>query len=566
MAFFDFLTSPKQDTADLQREQADLRKKKLQPQAEPFQDDEALRLSQHQGEEARAQQTQSVQGAVNANKSAKMAQQGLMQDYDRAVGDAYAVLENTTGSFSKQGAFNRPSEDSLRQVQQVKQAITKKADPMALADDFSRLSQNLEFSPEERKAFAGVSAMFVRASKSRDMAAASGEAPQIQPSPESLAQAQAKVEALARQEEAARQKLQTLGVTNPQRQATQNAVLELAKERQETERNLKHFSQQEAAKAAQPQPQSTTPPLQADIKKNSASGGRKEEDLRLAVVGAMRKAEQEHGLELGDLVGNEVDYATALRTMLPVLDPSGKVQAEMLALAMKQKQGGQIQQQPTEPGSQQAPAESDATLAELKMKQAERRALLGGLGQDPSAQNWLSAIVTILLSAAIGSERALRVMGYASRTNTLKYQLDILNQEIEEDMALLKEQRQSEREIKREAARRMTRQEDQNEQRKWELGKMVFQHQLIIKRNEQKGNPETSLMKKLSAEFQRSLGIASKYSKPPYLNQFGEWTDPRGKAEFERYMKKAAELDAMLREIGGTAEPEEGGVSMEDDE
>ena len=95
---------------------------------------------------------------------------------------------------------------------------------------------------------------------------------------------------------------------------------------------------------------------------------------------------------------------------------------------------------------------------------------------------------------------------------------------------------------------------------------MMLQHNLIIKRNEQKGNPETGLMKKLSAEFTRSLGLASKYSKAkddPFVDDAEKL---KAKTEFERYMKKAAELDAMLREIGGTAEPEEGGVSMEDDE
>lgn len=297
-------------------------------------------------------------------------------------------------------------------------------------------------------------------------------------------------------------------------------------------------------------------PLEASISKNLAGGGRTEESFRLAVVGALKQAEKGAGFELGDL-DKEVPFPVAMRTLLPVLDPSGKVTQEMVGLVMKQRATGQQPQGGQEAGGGTVPAESDATLSELKMKQAERRDLLLSLGRDPSSQNWLSAIVTILLSAAIGSERALQVMGYASKTNSLKLQLDILNQEINEDIALLRDQRQGEREMKREAARRLQRTQDEQEVWRRQVGMALLNHKLIIERNEKKGNPETALMKKLQASYQRAVGMAAKYS-GEMQNEFAP-TDKRdqARANFNFYMKKAADLDMQLDDMGGDVLEEE---------
>ena len=82
-------------------------------------------------------------------------------------------------------------------------------------------------------------------------------------------------------------------------------------------------------------------------------------------------------------------------------------------------------------------------------------------------------------------------------------------------------------------------------------------HKLIIERNSKKGNPETSLMKKLQASYQRAVGMAAKYS-GEMQNEFAP-TEKRDAARrnFDFYMKKAAALDMQLEEMGGEVLEEE---------
>lgn len=555
MGFFDFLSAPKQDSPKLYTEQGAVKKKLIPPGEDgadsqtQYETEEALRHSQAENKAARSGEASTLEGASNANKSAGMAQEGLIKDYDRARGDALTVLQNVYGGMKGSGPFD--SEGRKRgygDIVAVQKAVTSKAHPLALAEDFDRLAGNNEFRPDERKAFAGVASMFRRSSQSRDAAAVAGEAPKVVPPQEAIQQAQAKAETLRRQEEEARNRLGTMGVTNPLRAGTQNAILEIAKEREALEGKLKEF----ATKQEAPQTFSSAPPLDADIKRNLAGGGRTEESFRLAVVGALKQAEKGAGFEIEGLDA-QVPFSNAFQTLLPVLDPSGKITRELVDLAVKQKGP---QKDPKSEGSAPSP-ESDATLAELKMKQQERRDLILGLGKDPAAQNWLSAIVTILLSAAIGSEKALRVMGYASRTNTLKYQLDILNQEINEDISLLREQREGEREMKREAARRLQRQEDDAAVWKRQLGMKMLDHKLIIERNQKRNNPETDYMKKLSSAFQRATAMAAKFSSTMNDPFADEAVKESARKAFEQYMIKASELDAQLNEMSNGVLEEE---------
>ena len=109
----------------------------------------------------------------------------------------------------------------------------------------------------------------------------------------------------------------------------------------------------------------------------------------------------------------------------------------------------------------------------------------------------------------------------------------------------------------------MTRQGDVLEQRKWELGKMVMNHNLILQRIQKKGDPNTALMKKLSSDFNRTAALAAKYAKsasdPLSPNQKGD------RMQFETLMRKAFDIDATLKEIGGTEEGEVP-VGVEEDE
>lgn len=557
MGFFDFLSAPAQDPT--LEDQALWKKKKTSPEAKPFQDDEALRLAQHTNEEARAAAPKGLPGEMAEYDRGQMANAGHGEGLRKAVESANVVLSTLPGTMasSSSSPFREVLSDKTRlQVKAVGNALSSgklKVHPSVLADDFERLSGNQEFQPHERKAMAGVASMFRQAASAIEQQKALGSSKPFNPSPQAVEEAQDKLELLRRQEAAARQKLETVGLTNPQRPNIENSIIEIAKEREGLVAAVKKF-QSNPPLNGQPQGDPAKPPLEADIKKNLAGGGRTEESFRLAVVGALKQAEKGAGFDIEDL-NAEVPFSNAFRTLLPVLDPSQKVTRELVDLALKQKAP---QQEPKSEGSASSPSpESDATLAELKMKQKERRDLFASLGKDPSSQNWLSAIVTILLSAAIGSEKALRVMGYASKTNTLKYQLDILNQEINEDIAILRDQRSGEREMKKEAARRLQRKEDDSSTWKRQMGMAMLNHKLIIERNQKRNNPETDYMKKLSAAFQRATGMAAKFSSTMNDPFADEGVKAAAQKSFEMYMKKAAEIDAQLTDMSNGVLEEE---------
>jgi hypothetical protein len=97
-------------------------------------------------------------------------------------------------------------------------------------------------------------------------------------------------------------------------------------------------------------------------------------------------------------------------------------------------------------------------------------------------------------------------------------------------------------------------------------------HNLIIQRNAARGNPETFIMKKLAGDFQRSLGMASKFQSE--MDQYArtmnneladqtaradakrKWAD--AKRKYDHYMMNASGLDAQIQDMGGAAaEPEQ---------
>lgn len=558
MGFFDWLTAPKQDIPTLEAEQAAIRKKRAnqafsdQP---PVPDDEGLRIAQHQNEEARSGESDSLLGASNANKNAVEAQKGLIKDYDRAVGDAYAVIENTTGSFSNQGAFQRPSRESLLMVQRVKEAIQKKAQPAALAEDFSRLSQNQEFSADERKAFSGVAAMFNRAAKSRDMAAVSGEAPKAVPSPQSVQQARERIDILRRQEEAARSRLETMGVTNPIRAGAQNAILEIAREREGLERALNEFPGQKP-------PVEATPGPNDNPSKGFASAGVSPRQTAEAVNDGVKAVAQSMGADFNP--GDAVSFQYALPYAIQALGPEAQLAFSEWTKDIKKKEAEAKGFTPTGNPAQDAGGmstkrdeEGPSTQDMIRQNFEQQRIARAEFANAQELQSWPSIIAFCLLGMLIGPQGAFAFFSNARRKKELQGWL----QQLESERKYLADEqeytRKSEAETRSAAARRLQQKEDLDETFRRQVGLTMLNHKLIIERNSKKNNPETSLMKKLQSSYQRAVGMASKYS-GEMQNEFAP-LDKRNAARdnFNFYMKKAAALDMQLEEMGGDVLEEE---------
>jgi hypothetical protein len=556
MGFFDFLSTPKQDIPTLEREQADLRKKKPQQEANPFQDDEALRVSQYKNEEARAGEASTLEGASNVNKSAGMAQKGLVQDYDRAVGDAFAALSNVRGrAFGKSDAF--PSDERRRAVGeavQVEKNLSKKANPLALADDFERLSSNKEFDPEERKAFSGVAAMFRRASQSRDAAAISGEMPKAAPPQEAIQQAKDKAENLRRQEEAARKQLETMGVTNPNRAGTQNAILEIAKERESVESSLKEFSPKAPVEVA--------PGPNDKLQKGFSSAGVSQKEVARSVNEGLEAVAGSMGADFNP--GDAVSFQYALPYAIAALGPEAQLAFSEWMRDIKKKEAEAKGFTPTgnpaqDAGGMSAKGEGEGPSHQDMIRQnfEQQKLARADFAAAQELQSWPAIIAFCLLGMLIGPQGAFAFFSNARKKKELQGWL----QQLEMERKYLSDEqdytRKMESETRSAAARRLQHKEDRDETFRRQVGLTMLNHKLIIERNEKKGNPETAVMKKLQASYQRAIGMAAKYS-GEMQNEFAP-EDKRNsaRANFNFYMKKAAALDMQLDEMGGDVLEEE---------
>ena len=559
MGFFDFLSSPSQDVGSLQKEQAELRKRMAKApsqeaapleEAKPFEPKEPLPEEPFQGRPAK--------DPALARRQYSDRESRLVKKEQQIVSQVKGILDTSFATY-----YNAP------EIVKVKEALGKGSlSPYQLASDIDVIL--------EKKGFNTGGNVIIDPGQLQKLSHLRNELSVVldergefeaEPRPQSAAQSspdELEANSIEASQKAAaiRREASSLGVLASAPKIREAQILEsqASAMRQEAMRMKRDLEGQE--RKAQEIPQAPPPrspeeiPLQGNIERNLAGSGKTKESFNLAVVGAWKEAEKSGLIDINGLE-DQVPFGVAFRTLLPILDPTQKVTMDLVDLVNKQKQtqipepGGA----PSPQGGQMPEGESPA-LMELRAKQKERRDLILSLGQSPSSQNWLSAIVTILLSAVIGSERALSVMGYASRHNLLKYQLDLLHQEINEDMAILKEESEAKREVRREAARRMTRQEDTADQRKWELSKLMLNHNLLIQRSEKRGDPETAVMKKLSAEFNRSLGIAAKYSKTKDDPFASEASKREAKMMFDKYVRKAMDLDATLQELSGTSEEE----------
>lgn len=255
--------------------------------------------------------------------------------------------------------------------------------------------------------------------------------------------------------------------------------------------------------------------------------------------------------------GDDVDPRSGVLRIMAQLDKDGTLAgaiARQLQEARQQDANSQQnapQQQPTDPRIAQ-------TEARIGQREAELRALYASLKDNEFMRTWPGIILYVLVGLITQNPAfAARLIG--GRDNRAAIGAEIKG--IQGELARLDRQlaRDIDRDVmvKREAARRLQHKEDRDDQRKWEVSKLMLQHNLIIERNAKKGNPETFMMKKLAAEFQRSLGMASKFSG----EMQNEFADPGNRAKarqnFEHYMRKAAQLDEDIKNMGGAVLTEE---------
>jgi hypothetical protein len=274
-------------------------------------------------------------------------------------------------------------------------------------------------------------------------------------------------------------------------------------------------------------------------------------------VPKVHQALQKVGIPPEEWGNTNVDPSAGVMRVLADLDQNGDF-ARLIAKGLADAKLEDANQSQSQGKGQTDPAIARTERA-IQSKEQEMRALYATLRESPFMRTWpgiiLYVLVGMLTQNPAFAARLIGGVGNRAAVNDeikgIQYQLARLDRE-------LARREREDAYTQREAARRLQRKEDQVDQRKWDLSKMMLQHQLIIKRNASRNNPETALMKKLAADFQRNLGMASKFSG----EMQNEFADPKDRANarsnFNTYMRRAAELDADIRNLGGgVEEPEE---------
>ncbi len=276
------------------------------------------------------------------------------------------------------------------------------------------------------------------------------------------------------------------------------------------------------------------------------------------LVPRVHKALQKVGINPEQWGDTNVDPSAGMMRVMAELDPKGDF-ARLIAQGLANARLEDANQSQSQGKGQTDPGIARTERA-IQSKEQEMRALYATLRETPFMRTWpgiiLYVLVGMLTQNPAFAARLIGGVGNRAAVNDeikgIQYQLARLDRE-------LARREREDAYTQREAARRLQRKEDQVDQRKWDLSKMMLQHQLIIKRNASRNNPETALMKKLAADFQRNLGMASKFSG----EMQNEFADPKlrenARQNFNLYMRRAAEIDAQINDMGGSEaeQPEE---------
>lgn len=274
---------------------------------------------------------------------------------------------------------------------------------------------------------------------------------------------------------------------------------------------------------------------------------------REALVAKLHAAQNVVGIPQDQWNDQNVDTSAGILRVMSSLDKGGTL-AQMISqqLAMAKQDDLAAKGQKGAAGQDGRDPQIALTQNAIESKEAKMRELYASLRETPFMKTWPGIILYVLVGMITKNPAfAAQLLGGVGDRAAVKDEIRGIQWDIHRLDQQLSEKEKEEAYSKREAARRMTKQSDEVDQRKWELSKMMIQHQLIIKRNAARGNPETFLMKKLSGDFQRSLGMAGKFSG----EMQNEFADPKDRAKarenFEYYTKQAAALDQQIRQMGG---------------
>ena len=509
-----------------------------------------------------------LQGALDADDALKRKKTGVSKShmdiqsgYDKAL-KAILSAQDEDRKLEKQYAatgetWRREVPESVTQRERLEGLKAKLTDRMKthdpqnalrIADDFKYLAGKGGFSPNVSKAFLDASENLRKAYEGEQLLTkerAPGGALAL--SEPELASRKQEIEGRAGK---LAEEQKTVGQFRGQELKGQIAGVQREKQNvDEYERRLKPAA-----------------PTQDDnLEAHISAGGRNTNDLKLAVMGGLRKLEQDHGLELDDLDA-QVPFATALRTILPILDQDGRVSTEMLQLMKGMRP--QQQQERKSSAEGQTPEGPDLELESIRQKQMERREMFSQISNDTTHHTWLSAIAFFLMSALIGFDNASRLWSRSSRNGTLKPQLDALSAEIREDISLYQGRKREEGKMRAEAARQSQRQENVVDDTQRDVYKMILNHQLILQRARASGVANTTT-KKMSSDFARYATLADDAraeiaqqdkilesitaTDPMKRNAAAIKTDTRQK--LEQYKVKMREINELLENGGQVPVP-----------
>jgi hypothetical protein len=335
-----------------------------------------------------------------------------------------------------------------------------------------------------------------------------------------------------------------------------------------------------APPAVPPSTASTLPQIQEPIHHFMEGLGMDREFVNTRVHSALTAI----GIPAEEWGSTNVNPSAGMMRAMSALDKDGAfarliVQEISLArqqdMADQQNQTNQPQPQPQQQGGtdyQENPAIA-RTEARIQSREQEIRQLYAQLRESPFMRTWPGIILYVLVGMLTQNPAfAARLIGGVGNRDAVDKEIRGIQFELRRLDSQLERQEREEVYSKREAAKRLQHKEDVADQRKWEMSKLMVNHNLIIQRNAARGNPETFIMKKLAGDFQRSLGMASKFQSE--MDQYArtmnneladqtaradakrKWAD--AKRKYDHYMMNASGLDAQIQDMGGAAaEPEQ---------
>lgn len=540
MGFFDFLSSPTQDPALSVNGEGKKKKTPWVPETAEERDplEDALSLDKDY----------SIDREKNVTK---LKVQKAHLDIQSAFGDAVKALDEAQvkQSYSPEfsvGAmdYGRGARETAGHLKSVRdRAGARKADPsstLKLADDIQELGNRLK-DPK----LIGAAQKLMRASQ------AQAELEELKKPGGALAIDPKEVEArkakLGQRQQQLQRELQTAGeIRTPQ----------LQKELKETTDELRRITPPPQAQPEPPVSEPAPPGTKGPVTSYMDGLGIDEK----ALVDRLRQSMNIVGIP-NEKWGDPVDPKAGLLRVLGALDPSGDKFVRILAQEMAAAKAQDQQSASASPSKGAAGGEESGMVAEtqgrIQSKEQELKALYAQLSQSQFMHTWPGIILYVLVGMLTQNPAfAARLIGGVGNRDAIDREAKQLQFDLRRLDHELARRENTERYARKEALSRIAKRDEVKDERLWELGKMMLNHKLIIDRNEKRGNADTSIMKKLSGDFNRATAMASKFSGT--MNNILESEEARAAAKrnFEFYMRRAAELDAELRDIGGVVEEE----------